>query len=80
MVTLTPERAALLGEVESLEGKRPDLGRLVDEGARLRLIRLRGAGDAKQAARQRLAARVRAGSLDQDVAAADAVKRLGLEM
>jgi hypothetical protein len=79
MVTLTPPRAALLDEVALLEGRRPDLGGLVEEGARVRLERLRGASESAQAARRRLATRVRERSLDQDVEAADRVKRLGLE-
>ncbi|MGO9903574.1 MAG: hypothetical protein ACLP0J_28785 [Solirubrobacteraceae bacterium] len=79
MVTLTPARAALLDEVEMLEGQRPDLGGLVEEGARLRLARLRGATESAQAARRRLAARVRERSLDQDPEAADRVKQLGLK-
>ena len=80
MVTLTPERAALLDEVAQLEGKRPDLGGLVEDGARLRLARLKGATESAQAARRRLAARVRERSLDQDPDAADRVKRLGLDI
>ena len=80
MVTLTPERAALLDEVAELEGKRPDLGGLVEDGARLRLARLKGATESAQAARRRLAARVRERSLDQDPDAADRVKRLGLDI
>jgi len=80
MVTLTPERAALLDEVAELEGKRPDLGGLVEDGARLRLARLKGATESAQAARRRLAARVRERSLDQDPEAADRVKRLGLDI
>jgi hypothetical protein len=79
MVTLTPERAALIEQVTTLEGQRPDLGRLIDDGARLRITQLQGAADATQAARQRLATRVRERTLDQEVEAADAVKRLGLE-
>lgn len=79
MVTLTPERAALLDEVAQLEGKRPDLGGLVEDGARVRLARLKGATESAQAARRRLAIRVRERSLDQDPEAADRVKRLGLD-
>ena len=79
MVTLTPERAALLDEVAELEGKRPDLGGLVEDGARVRLARLKGATESAQAARRRLAARVRERSLDQDPEAADRVKRLRLD-
>jgi hypothetical protein len=79
MVTLTPERAALLEEIALLEQRRPDLGGLVEEGARVRLARLREAAEPAQAARRRLATRVRDGDLDQDVEAADRVKRLGLE-
>jgi hypothetical protein len=79
MVTLTPKRAALLDEVAELEGKRPDLGGLVEDGARVRLARLKGATESAQAARRRLAARVRERSLDQDPEAADRVKRLGLD-
>lgn len=79
MVTLTPERAALLDEVAELEGKRPDLGGLVEDGARVRLARLKGATESAQAARRRLAARVRERSLDQDPEAADRVKRLELD-
>lgn len=80
MVTLTPERAALLNQVATLEGQRPDLGGLVEEGARARLERLKGASASTQAARRRLAGRVRGRSLDQDPEAADRVKRLGLEI
>jgi hypothetical protein len=80
MVTLTPERAALIEQIATLEGQRPELGRLIDEGARLRLTQLQGAANATQAARSRLATRVRERALDQDVEAADAVKRLGLEI
>ena len=79
MITINPRRAALLDEVAVLEGDQPDLGVLVDEGARARLQRLRQASPAKQAARRRLADRVRTGSLVQDPDAADRVKRLGLE-
>jgi len=79
MITLTPERAALLEEVAMLEGNRPDLGGLVEEGARARLERLRCASAPTQAARRRLADRIRERSLDQDADAADRVKRLGLD-
>lgn len=79
MVTLTPDRAALLDEVAAFEGRRPDLGGLVEEGARARLERLRAASASTQAARCRLAARIREGSLDQDADAADRVKRIGLD-
>ncbi|MGO9752552.1 MAG: hypothetical protein ACLP22_13840 [Solirubrobacteraceae bacterium] len=79
MITLTPARAALLDEVEMLSGQRPDLGGLVEEGAHLRLARLRGATESAQAARRRLAGRVRERSLDQDPEAADRVKQLGLK-
>jgi hypothetical protein len=78
MITINPRRAALLDEVAALEGDRPDLGVLVDEGARARLQHLRQASPAKQAARMRLADRVRSGSLAQDPDAADRVKSLGL--
>ena len=80
MVTLTPERAALLDEVAQLEGKRPDLGGLVEDGARVRLARLKGATESAHAARRRLATRVRERSLDQDPDAADRAKRLGLDI
>jgi predicted component of type VI protein secretion system len=79
MVTLTPERAALLDEVAQLEGTRPDLGGLVEDGARMRLARLKGATESAQAARRRLAVRVRERALDQDPQASDRVKRLGLD-
>jgi hypothetical protein len=79
MVTLTPQRAALLDEVASLEGRRPDLGGLVEEGARARIRRLKAESEPAQAARRRLAARIRARSIEQDAEAADRVKRLGLE-
>jgi len=79
MVTLTPDRAALLDEVAAVEGRRPDLGLLVEEGARARLVRLKADSASTQAARRRLAARVREGSLDQDAQAADRVKRLDLD-
>jgi len=79
MITINPRRAALLDEVAVFEGDRPDLGVLVDEGARARIHLLRQASPAKLAARMRLADRVRSGSLGQDPDAADRVKRLGLE-
>ncbi len=79
MVTLTPERSALLDEVAAVEGQRPDLGHLVEEGARARLARLKANSASTQSARRRLAVRVRDGSLDQDAEAADRVKRLGLD-
>jgi hypothetical protein len=79
MVTLTPERAALLDEVAALEGRRPDLAGLVEEGARARVERLRRSSASTQAARRRLADRVRVLSLEQDPQAADRVKRLGLD-
>ena len=79
VITINPKRAALLDEVAVLQGDQPDLGGLVDEGARARIQRLRQASPAKQAARMRLADRVRSGSLGQDPDAADRVKRLGLE-
>ncbi len=79
MVTLTPARSALLDEVAAIEGRRPDLGGLIEEGARARLERLKASSTSAQAARRRLAARVREGSLDQDADAADRVKRLHLD-
>jgi hypothetical protein len=79
MITINPTRAALLDEVAVLEGELPDLGVLVDEGARARIQRLRQASPAKQAARRRLADRVRTRALGQDADAADRVKHLGLE-
>jgi hypothetical protein len=79
MVTLTPERARLLHEIAGLEGGKPDLGGLVDEGARARLERLRASSAPVRAARRRLAQRIRERALDQDPDAADRVKRLGLE-
>jgi len=78
MITINPSRAALLDEVAALEGNQPDLGGLVDEGARARLQRLRHASPSTQAARRRVADRVRNRSLGQDPDAADRVKRLGL--
>lgn len=78
MVTINPGRAALLDEVAALEGTQPDLGGLVDEGARARLQRLRSASAATRSARRRLADRVRSRTLGQDPDAADRVKRLGL--
>jgi hypothetical protein len=79
MITLTPRRVALLDEVAALEGQPPDLGGLVEEGAQARIERLRTASEPSQAARRRLAARIRAGAIFQDPEAADRVKRLGLE-
>ncbi len=79
MITLTPERSALLDEVAAAEGQRPDLGRLVEEGARARLARLQASSAETRAARRRVAARVREGALDQDPEAADRVKSLGLD-
>ncbi len=80
MITLTPDRATLLEEVSRLEGRNPDLGGLVDEGARARLQRLRNGSADARAARLRLADRVRKRSLGQDADAADRVKRLGLDV
>jgi hypothetical protein len=79
MVTLTPERAELLEQIEQLEQRRPDLGGLGEEAARVRLERLRGASEPARSARRRLAERVREDDVDQDSQAADRVKRLGLE-
>ena len=79
MVTLTPDRALLLDEVAAFEGRRPDLGGLVEEGARARLARLKAQSESTQEARRRLAARILHGTLDQDADAADRVKRLGLD-
>jgi hypothetical protein len=79
MITINPSRAVLLDQVAALEGSRPDLGSLIDEGARARLERLQHASPATLAARRRLAERVRSSSLGQDADAADRVKRLGLE-
>jgi hypothetical protein len=77
MVTITPARGWLLDEVAALEGQRPDLGGLVDEGARARLQRLNDATASAQSARRRVADRVRSCLLGQDPDAADRVKRLG---
>jgi hypothetical protein len=63
MITINPGRASLLDELAAIEGKRPDLGSLIDEGARMRLERLRRETPSRQAARRRVA---------------DHVKRLGL--
>jgi hypothetical protein len=79
MVTLTPRRTALLDEITLLEGRRPDIGGLAEEGARVRLERLRGASESTESARRQLAARGRERSLDQDIEAADRLKRLGVE-
>ena len=79
MVTLTPDRAALLDEVAAVEGRRPDLGHLVEEGARARLERHMANAAPTQAARRRLADRVREGAVNQDRDAADRLKRLGLD-
>jgi hypothetical protein len=78
MVTLTPQRATLINEVAALEGRRPDLGGLLEDGARARIARLRRESASAQVARRRVADRVRERSLGQDPAAADRVKRLGL--
>ena len=78
MITLTPDRAALLDEVAAAEGRRPDLGHLVEEGARARLERHLAKAATTREARRRLAGRVREGTLDQDADAADRVKRLDL--
>ena len=80
MITLTPDRAALLDEVAEYEGRRPDLGHLVEEGARARLERLKAQSASTREARRRLGGRIRQGSLDQDPEAADRVKRLGLDV
>lgn len=79
MVTLNPKRAALLEKIAAHEGQRPDLGGLVEEGARARLERLERTARSTRAARDRLADRVVARRLAQDPEAADRVKRLGLE-
>jgi hypothetical protein len=79
MITLTPERAALLNEIAGLEGQRPDLGALVDEGAAARIQRLARTTTAAHAARGRVADQIRRRALDQDPEAADRVKRLGVE-
>ena len=79
MITITPGRASLLDKVAALEGRRPDLGSLIDEGALARIERLRRASPSTIAARRRLADRVREVSLGQDPEAADRVKRLGIE-
>jgi len=78
MITLTPERAELIDQVAALEGRRPDLGGLVEDGARARIDRIRAASEPVQAARRRLAACVRDRAVDQDPEAADRVKHLGL--
>jgi hypothetical protein len=79
IVRLTPERAPLVDEVAIPEGRRSDLGGLVDEGAQARLERLRSSSASVAEARCRLADRVRQGSLGQDPEAADRVKRLRLD-
>lgn len=78
MITIHPSRAALLDELASLEGHRPDLGGLVDEGALARVQRLKHGSASTLAARRRVADRVLERSLGQDPDAADRVKRLGL--
>jgi hypothetical protein len=78
MITINPGRASLLDELAAIEGKRPDLGSLIDEGARMRLERLRQETPSRQAARRRVADLIRAGAVSQDPDAADHVKRLGL--
>jgi len=78
MVTITPSRGSLLDAVAAFEGRRPDLGSLVDEGALARLERLRQASASVQDARRNVADRVRARSLGQDPDAADRVKLAGL--
>lgn len=78
MITLYGVRAALLDELAALEGAQPDLGTLVEEGARARLRELKRDSAATAGARRRVADRVRDRSLGQDPAAADRVKRLGL--
>lgn len=80
MITLTPRRVALLDEVAALEGRPPDLGGLLEEGAQARIERLRAASEPSKAARRRLAERIRTGAVFQDPEAADRVKRLGLEI
>lgn len=79
MVTLTPQRVALIDQVTAAEGRRPDLGGLVEDGARARLERHGRASESARIARRRLADRVRRHALDQDPEAAQRVKRLGLE-
>lgn len=79
MITINPMRASLLDELAAIEGKHPDLGGLIDEGARIRLERLRQEAPSTQAARRRVANLVRARAVGQDPDAADRVKRLGLE-
>jgi hypothetical protein len=80
IVTLTPERAALLNQIATLEGRRPDLGGLVEEGARVRIARVRGSAEVTTAATRRLAARVLDRTLGQDPDAADRLKRIGSEI
>jgi hypothetical protein len=79
MITINPTRASLLDQLAAIEGKRPHLGELIDEGARTRLERLRQEAPSTQAARMRVADLVRAGAIGQDSDAADRIKRLGLE-
>lgn len=79
MITINPGRASLLDELATIEGKPADLGTLIDEGARMRLERLRRQEPSTVAARRRVADLVRARAIDQDLDAADRVKRLGLE-
>jgi hypothetical protein len=79
MIALTPERAALLNEVATLEGRRPELGGLVEEGSASAAQATEARIPSSQASRRRLADRVRERSLNQDPEAADRVKRLGLE-
>jgi len=79
MITINPMRASLLDELAAIEGTRPDLGALIDEGARTRLERLRQEAPTTRAARRRVADLVRARAIGQDPDAADRVKRLGLE-
>ncbi len=79
MITINPIRASLLSELAAIEGTPPDIGGLIDEGARTRLQRLKQEAPSTQAARRRVADLVRAGDIGQDLDAADRVKRLGLE-
>ncbi len=78
MITINPLRASLLDELAAIEGERPDLGGLIEEGARTRLERLRHDAPSTHAARRRIADLVRARAVGQDPDGADRVKRLGL--
>ena len=77
-ITETPRVEAALDELRRVTpGERVDLGELVILGARSKLDRLRAADERRDELLDDLAARVLAGDVGVDPAAADEVRRLG---